>query len=85
MDADANLAELEVHEPGFEGQLEIEDHAGARTVRITGTRPQDGAAVVKDVPADRDAELTELVERLLAGDHGVAARLLAHVGVLDPA
>jgi hypothetical protein len=72
---------LEVREPGFEGRLTIEGGA----VRITGTRPQDGAAVVKDVPADRDPELAQLVQRLLSGEDGVVARLLAHVGVLDPA
>jgi hypothetical protein len=75
---------LDVHEPGFDGQLAIEGTEGARTVRVTGTRPQDGAAVVKDVPAGRDPELAELVRRVLSGEDGAAARLLAHVGVLDP-
>ena len=75
---------LEVHEPGFEGELSIEGREGARTVRVTGTRPQDGAAVVKDVPADRDPELARLVDRVLAGDREVAGRLLAHLGVVDP-
>ncbi len=72
---------LEVRESGFEGRLTI----GAGAVRVTGTRPQDGAAVVKDVPADRDPELAQLVQRLLSGEDDVVARLLAHVGVLDPA
>ncbi|MGY1884895.1 hypothetical protein ACI799_06285 [Blastococcus sp. SYSU DS0753] len=71
---------LEVHEAGFDGTVTIEDG----TVRVTGTRPQDGAAVVKDVPADRDPELTRLVERAIGGDTGVAGQLLAHVGVTDP-
>jgi hypothetical protein len=76
---------LEVHEPGFDGDLAIEVRDGARHVHVTGTRPQDGAAVVKDVPGDRDPELARLVELVLAGEHRLAASLLAHVGVLDPA
>jgi hypothetical protein len=40
--------------------------------------------VVKDVPADRDPELAQLVQRLQSGEDGVAARLLAHIGLLDP-
>jgi hypothetical protein len=71
---------LEVHEAGFEGRLSIE----GGEVRVTGTRPQDGAAVVKDVPADRDPELAQLVQRLQSGEDDVAARLLAHIGLLDP-
>jgi hypothetical protein len=82
-DADDRVT-LELHERGFEGELSIQGAEGARTVRVTGTRPQDGAAVVKDVPADRDPELADLVRRLLAGDIAVGPRLLAHVGVLDP-
>jgi hypothetical protein len=85
MDAADERTTLEVHEPGFEGELSVEGRTGARTVRVTGTRPQDGAAVVKDVPADRDPELAELVRALLAGDVAVVPRLLAHIGVLDPA
>jgi hypothetical protein len=84
MDAGDDRWSLEVHEPGSEGELSVEGPPGARTVRVTGTRPQDGAAVVKDVPADRDPELARLVDAVLAGESGVAARLLAHVGVLDP-
>jgi hypothetical protein len=75
---------LDVRQPGFEGQLTIEGGEGARTVRVTGTRPQDGAAVVKDVPAERDPRLAELARRVLSGEDGAAVRLLAHVGVLDP-
>ncbi|MGY2066699.1 hypothetical protein [Blastococcus sp. SYSU DS0619] len=71
---------LEVHEPGFDGTVTIEQG----TVRVTGTRPQDGAAVVKDVPADRDPELARLVELAVGGDDAVAGRLIAHVGVSDP-
>ncbi|MGY1838213.1 MULTISPECIES: hypothetical protein [unclassified Modestobacter] len=41
--------------------------------------------MVKDVPADRDPELAKLVELVVGGDDGAAVRLLAHVGVLDPA
>ncbi len=84
MDANDDGTTLHLREAGFEGDLTIEGGTGARTVRITGTRPQDGAAVVKDVPADRDPQLSELVERVLAGDEGAGAQLLAHVGVLDP-
>ena len=84
MDAADDRTTQEIHEPGFDGELSIEDRKGARTVRVTGTRPQDGAAVVKDVPADRDPELTQLVERVLAGEDTAAVRLLAHLGVLDP-
>jgi hypothetical protein len=84
MDVDDDRTTLDVHEPGFDGELSIEGREGARTVRITGTRPQDGAAVVKDVPADRDPELSRLVQQFLSGDEGVAAALLAHLGVLDP-
>jgi hypothetical protein len=40
--------------------------------------------VVKDVPADRDPELSELAQRVLSGEAGATVRLLAHVGVLDP-
>lgn len=71
---------MELHEAGFDGELVIEGDA----VRITGTRPQDGADVVKDVPVGRDRELTELVELVRRGDHAAGVRLLAHVGVLDP-
>ncbi|MCW2698871.1 MAG: hypothetical protein JWQ45_406 [Blastococcus sp.] len=81
---DDDRTTLEVRQPGFEGQLTIGGPGGARTVGVTGTRPQDGAAVVKDVPADRDPELSELVRRVLSGEDGAAARLLAHIGVLDP-
>ena len=84
MAAAGDRVTLELHERGFEGDLSIQGAEGARTVRVTGTRPQDGAAVVKDVPADRDPELAELVGLVLAGDTTVAPRLLAHVGVLDP-
>jgi hypothetical protein len=84
MDAADHRTTLELHEPGFDGELSVEGTEGARTVRVTGTRPQDGAAVVKDVPADRDPELADLVRLVLAGDTTVAPRLLAHVGVLDP-
>ncbi|MFD2090569.1 hypothetical protein [Blastococcus deserti] len=85
MDADRNRAALELHEPGFAGEMVIEGLPGARSVRITGIRPQDGATVVKDLPADRDADLAELADRVVGGDDAAAVRLLAHVGVLDPA
>jgi hypothetical protein len=84
MAPDHDRMTVELHEPGFEGELSSEGGVGARTVRVTGTRPQDGAAVVKDVPADRDPGLSELVERLLSGDDAAAPGLLAHLGVLDP-
>jgi hypothetical protein len=84
MDAGDHRTTLELHEPGFDGELFVEGTEEARTVRVTGTRPQDGAAVVKDVPADRDPELAQLVRTLLDGDTTVGPRLLAHLGVLDP-
>jgi len=71
---------VEVEEPGFEGRVII----GDGTVRVTGTRPQDGANVVKEVPVDRDAELAGLVDRVTSGDGGAPRQLLAHLGVLDP-
>jgi hypothetical protein len=80
MDAAENRITLEVHEPGFDGELSVD----GRTLHVTGTRPQDGAAVVKDVPADRDPELARLVELVLAGDAGAPARVLAHIGIVDP-
>jgi hypothetical protein len=83
MDANGETR-LELHEPGFDGDLVIENRAGARMVRLTGARPQDGAAVAKNVPADRDPELSELVELAVAGQDGIGPRLLAHLGVLDP-
>ncbi|OMQ16805.1 hypothetical protein A7K94_0200040 [Modestobacter sp. VKM Ac-2676] len=85
MDDDGARARLELHEPGFDGELVIEEGRDGRHVRVSGIRPQDGAAVVKDLPADRDPELAELVELVVGGDDAAAVRLLAHVGVLDPA
>jgi hypothetical protein len=84
MDAD-NRIERELHEPGFDGSLVIEIRDETRLVHILGTRPPDDAAVAKDVPADRDPELEKLVGLVVAGDEGAAVRLLAHVGVVDPA
>lgn len=73
---------VEVHERGFEGEVII----GGRgdNVRISGTRPQDGSNVIKEIPADRDAELADLAKSVVDGDEGAASRLLAHLGVLDP-
>ncbi|SDF48001.1 hypothetical protein SAMN05660662_2276 [Blastococcus aurantiacus] len=80
MSAQAGTGTWDVQEPGFDGQVRIENGV----VHISGVRPQDGSAVVKDVPADRDPQLTELVELAVAGQDGVGPQLLAHLGVLDP-
>lgn len=80
MGANQRDATWDLHEPGFDGRLAIEDGV----VRVTGTRPQDGSEIIKDVPADRDPELSALVGRALGGEDDVAVQLLAHVGVLDP-
>ena len=77
-------AVYEVDERGFSGTVVIEGDAGARHVRISGTRGPDESAVTKDVPADRDPGLEALVGRCLAGEDGAPAALLAHLGVLDP-
>lgn len=78
-------AVYEVNERGFSGAVVIDGDAGARHVRISGTRGPDEAAVAKDVPADRDPALDALVSRCLTGEAGAPAALLAHLGVLDPA
>jgi hypothetical protein len=83
MDPQQNPARLELHEPGFDGDLVIEVRDGSRRVRLLGTR-QDGTAVEKDLPSDRDPQLDELADLVVAGDDEAAVRLLAHVGVLDP-
>lgn len=77
--------EYELDERGFQGTLRIEERGGARHVVLSGIRT-DGteAAVQKDVPADRDAQLAELVQRVLAGDTEAAVATLGHLGVLDP-
>ena len=80
MSAQAGTATWDVHEPGFDGELRIE----GGMVHLLGVRPQDDSDVVKDVPADRDPELAELVRQALAGEGHVTPRLLAHLGVLDP-
>lgn len=76
---------FDLDEPGFRGELRIEERPDGRHVVLMGTRP-DGSntAVEKDVPADRDARLAELVQRCTAGDDAAAVDVLAHVGVLDP-
>jgi hypothetical protein len=84
MESQENRTSLELHEPGFDGDLVIEVRDGSRRVRLVGTRPQDGTAVEKDLPSDRDPQLDELADSVVAGDDGAAVRLLAHVGVLDP-
>ena len=80
MSAQAGTGTWDVQEPGFDGQVRIENGV----VHISGVRPQDDSDVVKDVPADRDPELAELVRQALAGEGDVTHRLLAHLGVLDP-
>ena len=77
-------AVYEVNERGFSGTVVIEGDAGARRVRISGTRGPDESAVAKDVAADRDPGLEALAGRCLAGENGAPAALLAHLGVLDP-
>jgi hypothetical protein len=84
MDAGDDQTTVEVHEPGFDGHLTITGGGGDRGVRVSGTRPQDGANVVKEVPAERDSELATLADRVVRGDHDAAPRLLAHLGILDP-
>jgi hypothetical protein len=77
--------EFELDERGFQGTLRIEEHGGARHVVLSGVRP-DGSesAIQKDVPADRDEHLAELVQRTLTGDAEAAVAVLGHLGVLDP-
>jgi hypothetical protein len=77
----AGKTTVHVQEPGFEGQVTV---GPGRRVRISGIRPQDGSAIVKDLPIDRDQELVELAERVGRGDEGAAPRLVAHLGVVDP-
>jgi hypothetical protein len=80
-----DAVEFELDEPGFQGTLRIEQHGGARHVVLSGIRP-DGSesAIQKDVPADRDERLAELVERCVTGDASAAVEALSHLGVLDP-
>lgn len=82
--ADDETKVFEVAERGFDGELTIDGGPGGH-VRINGIRPHDETAVTKDVPADRDPRLAELVAECLAGDDDAPAALLAHLGVLDPA
>ncbi len=78
--------ELHLEEPGFQGTLAIVDRDGVRTVVASGIRPDGtGSNVGKEVPADRDARLTELVEACLRGDASAGPAILAHIGLLDPA
>lgn len=78
-------ATFELDEPGFHGTLDIFGPPTDRRILVSGTRPDgNDTAVQKELPADRDQRLTELVERCLQGDAGAAAEVLAHVGVLDP-
>jgi hypothetical protein len=81
---------FELHEPGFEGTLRIEDEHGERHVIVSGFRPDaKHTSVQKDLPADRDPRLAELVELCVDGDNDTAVEaaveVLAHVGVRDPA
>jgi hypothetical protein len=81
--------EFELHEPGFEGTLRIEDEHGERHVIVSGFRPDAShTAVQKDLPADRDPRLAELVELCVDGDDDTATEaaveVLSHVGVRDP-
>lgn len=73
-------------EPGFEGLLWIgRGGDGGRRVVLSGIRPDEReAAIQKDIPADRDERLAELVQRCLDGDAVAPVDVLAHVGVLDP-
>lgn len=82
--ADDDRRVFQVDERGFDGELVIEGGAGGH-VRINGTRDPGETAVTKDVRADRDPRLAELVTRCLEGDAAGPAALLAHLGVLDPA
>lgn len=76
---------FELDEPGFHGTLDILGPPTGRRIVVSGTRPDgNDTAVQKELPADRDDRLSELVERCLRGDAGAAAEVLAHVGVLDP-
>lgn len=85
MEPSHERARVQLQEHGFEGEVVIEEEGdGKRHVHVSGVRPQDGANVAKDVPADRDAELLELVDEVVDGDDGAPARLLAHLGVTDP-
>lgn len=85
MEPNHERAKVQLQEHGFEGEVVIEDAGGGkRHVHVSGVRPQDGSNVAKDVPADRDAELSELADQVVAGDDGAPARLLAHLGVTDP-
>jgi hypothetical protein len=81
----ADPVEFELDEPGFQGTVRIEVHGGARHVVLSGIRPDGSeAAIQKDVPANRDQQLAELVERCLAGDVEAAVAVVGHLGVLDP-
>lgn len=84
MDDERGSTSVEVHEAGFDGHVIIEVEGGEQRVRVSGTRPQDGAEVAKEVPASRDEELARLVGLVAGGDEGSAVPLLAHLGVLDP-
>jgi hypothetical protein len=86
-DALTDVHEFELDEPGFEGVLRLGESGEGRRVVLSGTR-QDGVdtttPIQKDIPADRDPRLAELVARALAGDAGAPVEILAHVGVLSP-
>lgn len=81
--ADEDRRVFQVDGRGFDGELVIEGGAGGH-VRISGTREPGEVAVAKDVPADRDPRLADLVSRCLDGDAAAPGALLAHLGVLDP-
>ena len=85
MDAQSGQVEYQLDEPGFEGVLRIEERPEGRHVVLSGIRPDETeAAIAKDVPANRDERLVELVERCVAGEVEAAVETLAHLGVLDP-
>lgn len=76
---------FDLDERGFRGELRIEDRSDGRHVVLMGTRPDGSDTIVeKDVPANRDERLADLVDRCLAGDTAAAVEVLGHVGVLDP-
>jgi hypothetical protein len=82
--SDMTTREFELDEPGFRGTLRIAEADGGLHVYLLGERPIDGSVIQKDVPADRDERLTELVIRCLQNDQRSAVDILSHVGVLDP-
>lgn len=85
MDDDRAVTEFQLAERGYEGVLRIEERDGGRHVVLSGIRTDGSeAAIEKDVPANRDERLSDLVGQALTGDSAAAVDLLAHLGVLDP-